>query len=123
LTGPATLTLTQFSTNDYLANGIVTISQFNANTYDINLNVTTNQGPVSGTLRVQADFDDPDQPDLALITTPQGPLTIEGASVTVNNVDINSDVCDGLPVSGNIDVTRGNESSTISFINCTYTIN
>jgi hypothetical protein len=127
LPGPATLTLNAFSTNDYQMDGIVTISQFNADAYDIALNVTTNQGKanqeqVSGTLRVQTAFDDLDQGDRATISS-LGSLTIEDATVTVNDVRIDSDLCDGLPVSGSIDVTRGNESSTISFINCTYTIN
>jgi hypothetical protein len=122
LVQPVTLTLTQFSTIDYLANGTVTISQVTANTYDINLNVTTNQGPLSGILRVQTAFDDLDQGDRATISS-LGSLTIEDATVTVNDVYIDSDVCDGLPVSGSIVVTRGSETSTITFGNCTYTIN
>jgi hypothetical protein len=120
---PATLTFNGFSTMDYQMTGPVTMSQVNADTYDINLNVTTNKGPVSGILRVQTAFDDPDQPDRATITTPSGPLTIEDATVAVNNVYIDSDLCDELPVSGNIVVTKGAETSTITFSSCAYTIN
>lgn len=120
---PATLTLTQFSTLDYQMNGTVTMTQLAPDTFDTNFNITTNQGPVSGVLRAQVNIANPDQ---IILSTPSGPLNVETATLVINQVtmDISEDsTCTDLPVSGNIVVTRGVETSTINFSNCIYTVN
>lgn len=120
---PATLTLNQFSTTEYQLNGIVTVTQTAADIFDIDFNITTNQGEVTGRLRAQGDVQNP---DLITLTTPQGPLTVGTAQVTVNQVIIDSSedtTCTEWPVSGNIVVTEGGETATITFNNCAYTVN
>ena len=121
---PATLTLTQFSTLDYQMNGTVTMTQLAPDTFDTNFNITTNQGPVSGVLQAQVNIANPDQ--IILSTPSGGPLSVETATLVINQVtmDISEDsTCTDLPVSGNIVVTKGVETSTINFSNCTYTVN
>jgi hypothetical protein len=119
---PVTLTLNQFSTQDYLLNGTVNVAQISAETYDITFNVTTSQGPVTGVLRAQMN---PVNMDQTILSTPSGGLTVGTASLVFNQVVMDSYLCadEGLPASGNIVVTRGQETATISFNNCGYTVN
>jgi hypothetical protein len=120
---PITITMNQFSTLDYQMNGTVTMTQVSADRFDVNFNVTTNQGPVSGVLRVQADVSNPDQ---VILSTPSGPMTVETAALVVNQVILDTSensTCTDLPVSGNIVVTKGAETATITFSNCAYTVN
>jgi hypothetical protein len=120
---PVTITLNQFSTLDYQMNGTVTMTQVSAEMFDINFNVTTNQGPVSGILRTQMDVSNPDQ---IILSTPSGPLSVEDATLVVNQVTMDTgenSTCTDLPVSGNIVVTKGAETGTITFNNCAYTVN
>jgi hypothetical protein len=120
---PVTITLNQFSTLDYQMNGTVTMTQVSADAFDINFNVTTNQGPVSGILRAQMDVANPDQ---IILSTPSGPLSVEDATLVVNQVIMDTgenSPCSDLPVSGNIVVTKGAETGTITFSNCAYTVN
>lgn len=118
---PVTITLNQFSAQDYQMNGTVTMTQVSAEVFDVNFNITTNQGPVTGILRAQVN---PANMDQMILTTPSGPLTVETATLTFNQVVLDStSECEDLPSSGNILVTRGAETATINFSNCAYTVN
>ncbi len=116
---PVTLTLNQLATLNYLMNGTVTMTQSAPDIFDAVFNITTNQGPVAGILRFQADVLNP---DMTIISTPSGPMTVENASLTINNVIMNPDFCSELPISGNIVITKGAETNTINFNNCEYTV-
>lgn len=122
LTQPVTITLNQLSTLDYEMNGTVAISQISSESFNVNFNVTTDQGPVSGNLRAQMN---PANMDQTILSTPSGALTVGTASLIFNQVVMDSNTCvdEGLPASGNIDVTRGTETATITFSNCAYTVN
>ncbi len=117
---PVTITLNQLSTLDYQMNGTVTMTQMSSEVFDINFNLTTNQGPVTGLLRAgmnPADFGQ------ATLSTPSGPMTIGDASVTINQVVTDQALCEDLPASGDIVITKGAETATVTFSNCTYTVN
>ncbi len=120
---PAVYTLNQFSAMGYQLNGTMTMTEPSAGMYDVDFNITTNQGPVTGRLLAQMDMQNL---DLVTLSTPQGPMTVGTAIVTVNQVIIDSSedsTCTDLPVSGNIVVTEGGETATITFSNCAYTVN
>ncbi len=122
LTQPVTITLNQLSTLDYEMNGTVAISQISSESFNVNFNVTTDQGPVSGNLRAQMN---PANMDQTILSTPSGALTVGTASLIFNQVVMDSNTCvdEGLPASGNIVVNRGTETATIAFSNCAYTVN
>jgi hypothetical protein len=51
---------------------------------------------------------------------------VETAALVVNQVILDTSensTCTDLPVSGNIVVTKGAETATITFSNCAYTVN
>jgi hypothetical protein len=126
-TQPATLTLNRVTAMNYEMTGTVTMTQMpqiSEETFDLNVNVNTNEGPVTGILRAQIQTD-PEGMEMmpTILSTPSGPMTVGDASVSISQVVMDPEVCDDLPASGNILITRGVESATISFSPCDYSVN
>jgi len=117
---PVTITLNQISILEYLLNGTVTITQISPEIFDASFNIISNQGPVTGVLRVGMNPADFGQVTLSTLSTP---MIIGEASVTINQVVADQTLCEDLPVSGDVVITKNAETATISFNNCGYTVN
>ncbi len=118
LNQPVTITFQNLTTIDYQVSGTATLTQNNS-AYDMVLNLTTNQGNVTGKVRL-----DMSNPDRMLITTPSGPLQIEEYTVSFNNVAFEPEGnCPDTPTSGNIVITGNSETKTITFSPCDYAVN
>ncbi len=118
LTQPIVLTFNQFTTQDFQISGTVTISQIGADSINALFDLDTNQGEMNGLIRINGI-----NGDQATISTPSGPLTAGGYSVTINNVVMDAAVCQDMPYSGNIVITGDSETKTITYSNCAYTVN
>ena len=118
LSQPVVLTLNQLTTQDAQMSGTVTVTPVNADIYDIVMNLTTSEGTIAGTLRLAGLTG-----DQIILSTPGAPLTAGEYTLDVNNVIIDQTVCPESAASGNIVITGAAETSTLTFNNCTYTIN
>lgn len=116
---PVTITLNQLTAMDYQLDGTAAMTLVSSEILDIDFNVTTNQGPLTGLLRVEMN---PDAFGESTLSTPSGPMTIDDASVIFNQVVTDPSLCEDLPAAGDIEITRGTETATITFSGCAYTI-
>ena len=116
---PVVLTFNNLATVDYQLNGKVKITQV-SNGYDIWLNLATGQGNnIKGTVRVNIDEDT----EQVIVFTPGGDLQVEDYTMDINNVIIDPEVCPEGPAGGNVVVSDGTETTTVTFKNdCTYTV-
>jgi hypothetical protein len=115
---PITLTLNQLTTQDEQISGTVTLTPYGTDAYDALLNLTTTQGNVAGTVRLA--YADETQ---ITVSTPGSSLMVGEYSVDINDAVMDSTLCSETPISGNIVVSGNAETKTITFSNCTYTVN
>ena len=116
---PVVLTFNNLTAVDYQLNGKIKITQV-SNGYDIWLNLATGQGNnIKGTVRVNMDEDT----EQVIVFTPGGDLQVEDYTMDINNVIIDPEVCPEGPAGGNVVVSDGTETTTVTFKNdCTYTV-
>ena len=114
---PIILTLTNFETTDIQASGTIIITPVSTNIYDIELDLTTHEGDVEGTARI----DSTTSPQ-TIISTPAGPITVGEYSVIFNNIIMDDELCTDTAAGGNIVITGDSETKTITFNNCAYTV-
>ncbi|MDY0223532.1 MAG: hypothetical protein RBR67_20600 [Desulfobacterium sp.] len=119
ITQPIILTLNQLASPDFQVSGTVTMSPVGMDTYDVLFNLDTDKGKVEGTVRMAGITGDGDE---VVLTTPFGPLSAGGINLNINSVTMNSELCPETPSGGSILFTRGAETSTMTFSNCTYTL-
>jgi len=115
------LGMTQLETTDFsFKSGTVKLTQ-NGMKYYADFNLNTDQGLVTG--RAQIDNLIEDKPVISTPTT----MTAGRYTLDINDVKMDASdtaTCTKLPISGNIIVSGGSETKTITFTNnCTYTIN
>lgn len=111
-----TLTFNQLTTQDFQISGTVVLTD-NGNGYDAVFNLTTNEGPVTGTMRI-----DTSNPDQTVLSTPST-MTMGGYTVDINNVILAPETCTDYPIGGNIVIAGATETRTITFNNnCTYSV-
>jgi len=114
---PIILTLSNFETQGIQASGTTILTPVSTDIYDILLDLNTHEGAVQGTARL----DNTAAPQ-ALISTPEGPITVGEYSVVLNNVIMDQGVCTDTAASGNIVITGDSETKTITFNNCSYVV-
>ena len=114
---PIVMTFNQLTTQEYQISGTATLTQTSTTVYDTLLNLNTNQGTIAGTVRLSMDG------EKSIISTPTGSLQAGEYNLNINNVTMDPAICSEAPASGNIVVTKNSETSTISFNNCTHTVN
>lgn len=119
LNQPVTITIQNLTTSDFQISGTATFTQVSSTVYDANLNLSTNEGTVTGNVRM-----DTTDPDKAIISTPSSPISVGDYTVDFNTVAFESEVCEGSPSSGNIVITENSETKTITFsASCDYAVN
>ncbi len=118
LKAPLVITFDNFTTSEFTASGTVTITQVSEKRFEVDLDFTTDEGMVKGTVRIDGQSD-----TQFVISTPSGPLSVEGNIVTINDVLLDSEICEEFPAGGNIVVTGASETNTVVFSECSYTVN
>ena len=114
---PITLTINQLTSTQFEVSGTVTITPVGTDSYDALFDLDTDKGAVEGTVRMVGISG-----DQVVISTPGSPLKAADINLDINDVTMDSNVCPDSPSSGNILFTRGAETSTMTFNNCTQTL-
>ncbi|MCP4115634.1 MAG: DUF4214 domain-containing protein [Desulfobacteraceae bacterium] len=114
---PISATFNQLTTQDYTISGTVDVTPKGSNVYDALFNLTTNEGPIAGTVRMAMTGTQ------TVFSTPSGDLTAGEYTLDINDVTLDTTVCPEDPYDGNIEVKKGSETSTVVYNNCAYTIN
>lgn len=114
---PVNITFTELTTKDFNLSGTVDLTE-TADGFDAMLNLNTHEGPVNGLLRLAQN-----QQEQQVISTPN--TMMAGAyTVDINEVIIDSNICSSeIPFGGNIVISGADETKTLFFNNCSYTIN
>ncbi|MFH0725865.1 MAG: hypothetical protein V2B19_05875 [Pseudomonadota bacterium] len=107
---PITVTFNNLQTAEIdIISGTVVISSPTAKNYQIDANLTTSEGLISGSLLL--DMTDETQSVLNSVGIFQtGDYTLD-----VNDVVFKPETCDAYPISGNVGITSGSEQHTLTF--------
>lgn len=107
---PITIGFTNFLTNNIdILSGTLTVTNTATNKYELNANMTTSEGPISG--KVTIDSSTTGQ----TVINSVGNCQIEDYVLDINDVVFKPAVCDAYPVSGNIIITQGSDTRTMTF--------
>ena len=92
-----------------VTSGTATMTNTGSNTFQLVANLNTSEGVVNMTLTVLT----PSETRI-IVSTPT-PGTISGYTVTLNNVIVDTTVCDGYPSGGSVTASQGGSTVTVSF--------
>ncbi len=111
-----------FGTLDEQVSGSVTLTPKSETIYEVNADLTTSKGPIAGIVTMEQMAD-----DSVKITTPSGPFHIEDLDMTITSpliLDGTQTSCEGcIPAQeGEITITDGQETVTVQFNGCDYSI-
>ena len=110
LTGNITVSFNNLTAAGYtVTSGTVTFSSPGGLTAQLAANLNTSQGPVIITVEADRPTD-----TRTVFRTPT-PGTIAGYTVTLNNVVVDTEVCDGYPSGGSVTASQGGETATETF--------
>ncbi len=92
-----------------VSGGMVTVTSTGSNSFQMVANLNTSQGALNMTLTVQSPSD-----TRIIVSTPT-PATIGGYTVTLTNVTMDTNVCNGYPSNGSVTASQGGSSATVVF--------
>ncbi|MCA1794523.1 MAG: DUF4214 domain-containing protein [Desulfobacteraceae bacterium] len=122
LLAPVVIAFDNLTSQDFnISSGTVEMTQTEtADGFDALFNLNTHEGLVNGLVQLT----ETQQGDTVqtIVSTP-GTMTAGAYTVDINNVVMDPDTCQDLPVGGNIVISGAGETKTLVFSNCTYTIN
>ena len=110
LTGNITVSFDNLTAAGYtVTSGTVTFSSPGGLTAQLAANLNTSQGAVNITVEA-------DRPtDTRIVFRTPTPGTIAGYTVNLNNVVVDTEVCDGYPSGGSATASQGGETATVTF--------
>jgi len=108
--GTITITFSNLTAVGYtVTSGTATLTNTGSDTFQLVANLDTSEGAVNMTLNVQTPT------ETRIIVSTATPGTISGYTVTLNNVTVDTEVCDGYPSSGSVTASQGGDTATVTF--------